>query len=78
MCILCVNTLLKVVGHYDLSILSMSVMGFQKRVDGGGGCFEVYPFFWNLCNFEKPLTEQSLLLSTMLYQCCSNYDRCLL
>ena len=25
-----VNTLLKVVGYYDLSVLSMSVMGFQK------------------------------------------------
>ena len=29
MCILSVNTLLKVVGYYDLSVLSMSVMGFQ-------------------------------------------------
>ena len=28
--ILCVNTLLKVVGIYDLGVLSMSVMGFQK------------------------------------------------
>ena len=28
--------LLKVVGYYDLSILSMSVMGFQKKsLDGG-------------------------------------------
>ena len=31
MSILCVNTLLKVVSHYDLSVLSMSVTSFQKR-----------------------------------------------
>ena len=30
MCILSAYTLLKVVGYYDLSVLSMSVMGFQK------------------------------------------------
>ena len=36
MCILSVHTLLKVVGYYDLSVLSMSVMSFQKKknVDG--------------------------------------------
>ena len=27
-----VYTLLKVVGYYDLSVMSMSVMGFQKKV----------------------------------------------
>ena len=46
MCILSVYTLLKVVGYYDLSVLSMSMMGFQKkfgwRVDGWG---ELYPIF---------------------------------
>ena len=30
-CVFC-YTLLKVVGYYDLSVLSMSVMGFQKKV----------------------------------------------
>ena len=29
-----VHTLLKVVGYYDLSVLSMSVMGFQKKKFG--------------------------------------------
>ena len=29
--------LLKVVSHYDWSVLSMSVMGFQKNVWIGGG-----------------------------------------
>ena len=44
MCILSVHTLLKVVGYYDLSILSMSVMGFQKKSLGWG---ERHPsFFW--------------------------------
>ena len=32
-----VYTLLKVVSYYDLSVLSMSVMGFQKKF-GWGGC----------------------------------------
>ena len=36
MCILSVYTLLKVVGYYDLSVLSMSVMGFQKKAGHGG------------------------------------------
>ena len=36
MCILSVYTLLKVVGYYDLSFLSMSVMGFQKEKFGWG------------------------------------------
>ena len=36
MCILSVYTLLKVVGYYDLSVLSMSVMGFQIKKFGWG------------------------------------------
>ena len=37
MCILCVYTLLKkVVCYYDLSVLSMSVMGFPKQKFGCG------------------------------------------
>ena len=41
MCILSVYTLLKVVGYYDLSVLSMSVMGSPKKsFDGVGGCVE--------------------------------------
>ena len=39
-CVFCLYklyTLLKAVGYYDLSVLSMSVMGFKKKsVDGGG------------------------------------------
>ena len=36
MCILSEYTLLKVVGYYDLSVLSMSVMGFHKKMFGCG------------------------------------------
>ena len=59
MCILSVYPLVKVVGYYDLSVLSMSVMGFQKKVwMGVGGWGDFYPSFlyvWNFFNFAKPL-----------------------
>ena len=45
-CVFC--TLLKVVGYYDLSVLSMSVIGFQnKTLDGGwvGGVISIQVFF---------------------------------
>ena len=45
----CIYTLLKVVSYYDLSVLSMSVMGFQKKEVwmGVGGWGELYPsLFW--------------------------------
>ena len=46
MCILSVYTLLKVVGYYDFSVLSMSVMDFPKK-KLGGGWGELYPtLFW--------------------------------
>ena len=36
-CVFCLYTLLKVVGYYDWSVLSISVMGFLKKsLDGGG------------------------------------------
>ena len=54
MCILSVYTLLKVVGYYDLSILSMSVMGFQKNKNVDGFFLD----FWNFFNFAKPLILQ--------------------
>ena len=33
----CIYNLLKVVSYYDLSVLSMSVMGFQKKFGWGVG-----------------------------------------
>ena len=66
MCILSVYTLLKVVGYYDLSVLSMSVMDFPKKsLDGGwvGGvsCIQFVLDFWNF------LTLQSLQNQINLY-----------
>ena len=60
MCILSVYTLLKVVGYYDLNILSMSVMGFQRQKFGWrvGGWGELYPIFFGCFEFfyfAKPL-----------------------
>ena len=59
MCILSVYTLLKVVGYYDLSVLSMSVMGCKKKVWGGWG--EIYPIlFWIsgiLLTLQSPLAH---------------------
>ena len=40
---LSVYTLLKVVSYYNLSVLSMSVMGFQKKFGWGGRWGEFYP-----------------------------------
>ena len=48
-CVFFVYTLIKVVSYYDLSVLSMSVMGFQKKKFGWGvgGWGELYPsLFW--------------------------------
>ena len=48
MCILLVYTLLKFVNYYNLSVLSMSVMGFQKKVWMGGGWGELYPSLFSI------------------------------
>ena len=53
-----VCTLLTVVGYYDLSVLSMPVMGFQKKKFGWvGGVNSIQYFFGFLdfVNFAKPL-----------------------
>ena len=46
LCILSVYTLIKVVSYYDLSVLSMTVMDFQKKLDGVGGWGKVYLGFF--------------------------------
>ena len=54
-CVFCLYTLLKRVGYYDLSVLSMSVMGFQqKSLDGGGwvgGWGELYSILFLFLEF---------------------------
>ena len=66
MCILSVYTLLKVVGYYDLSVLSMSVMiSPKKSLDGGwgmGGWSELYPIFFGFLEFCLTLRSCSPLL----------------
>ena len=42
-CVFCWYTLSRVVSHYDLSVLSRSVMGLKKVLIGGWG--ELDPFF---------------------------------
>ena len=37
MCILFAYTLLKVVSYYDVSVVSMPMMGFRKKKFGWGG-----------------------------------------
>ena len=60
MCILSVHAFLKGVGYYDVSVLSMAVMGFKKNWIWD----ELYPSFfwdfWNLFNIGKPLTQYTL------------------
>ena len=57
MCILSVFTLLTVIGYYDLSVLSMAVMGFQKKFGWGwvGGESSIQVYFGFL---ESVLTLQ--------------------
>ena len=47
----CIHTLLKVVSYYDLSVLSMSVKGFQRESFDDLSSIQVYfGFFFKLCN----------------------------
>ena len=65
LCVCCVYiyTLLKGVGHYDMSVLSMSVMGFQKNLIGDGWS-ELYPVLFRIFrisfNLAKPLPKHDI------------------
>ena len=65
MCILSVYrpTLLKVVGYYDLSVLSMSVMvSTQKKLEWGvGRWFKTYPIFCGIFGIFLYCTYSSLI-----------------
>ena len=52
MCILFVWALLKLVSYYDLSVLSMSVMGFKNKNVGGVSYIQVY---FRICVLFKSL-----------------------
>ena len=68
MFVLSVHTLLKVVGYYDMSVLSMSVIGFPIFLSGGWWFWgELYPFlfgfleFLKLCKAPKRFADAMLL-----------------
>ena len=56
-CVFSLYTLLKVVGYYDLSVLSMLVMGFEKKKKFGwewvGGVSSIQ-FFWIFFTLQSP------------------------
>ena len=65
--------LLNVVSHYDLSVLSLSVMGFHQNVwIGGWALFILFFGFWKFLPLQSPLTRlwavriiyNNMLLST--------------
>ena len=60
MCILFVYTLLKVVSNYDLSVLSMSVMGSQKKVWWVDGVSSIQFYFGMFLPLRSPLRSRRL------------------
>ena len=82
MCILCVHTLLKVVGYYDLSVLSMSVIGFQKKEVcmwvGGVSSIQFVLDFWNFFNFARPLTQVTEDFGAMEVYCIVHSIDCII
>ena len=53
----------KVVSYYDLSVLSMSVMGFPKKFGwrvGGWALSKVFFGFFDFFNFAKPLSRRKI------------------
>ena len=57
MCILSVYTLLKVVGYYDLSVLSMSVMDFPQKKFGGVSSIQFFWIFGIFLTLQSPLVQ---------------------
>ena len=52
-CVFCLY-IVQSVGYYDLSVLSMSVIGFQQKKFGWGwvgGVSSTQAFFWDFLNF---------------------------
>ena len=68
MCIMSVYTLLTVVGYYDLSVLSLSLMGFQKKKFGCVSSIQVCLDSRNCLNFAKPLGLPDSPFYTGLHQ----------
>ena len=70
MCILFVYSLLNVVSHYDLSVLSMSVMGFQKtKLDMGvNGWDELYPVIFGIFKLCQAPYLEAPMHQKFIYQ----------
>ena len=65
-CVFCMYALLKVVGYNDLTVLSMSVMGFKKKFGWRvGGWGELYPNVFGI--FGIFLTLQSSLDDSLIH-----------
>ena len=64
--VFCLYALLKVVSYYDLSVLSMSVMGFQKKKFGWVG-WALSKFILDFC--KAPKAHHSLLSLRSINQC---------
>ena len=64
---------LKVVGYYDLRVLSMSVMGFQKSLDGAwvGGVSSIqvfFGFFEFVLTLQSPLHQSSIVFQWLAHR----------
>ena len=66
-----VYTLLKVVSYYYLSVLSMSVMGFQTKFGWGWvvGVSSIQVYFGFFFNFAKPSSLQKLSYKLHVNNC---------
>ena len=78
----CLYTLLKVVGYYDLSVMSMQNCvhvsdGFQKKFGWGVGGWvgwaldlsKLFLDFWNFFNFAKPLSRRTFRIHCKRMKC---------
>ena len=54
LCIMSVYTLLKVVNYYELSVLSMSLMGFPKKIGWGVGGWVGFWIFGICLTLQSP------------------------
>ena len=68
---------------YDLSVMAVSRMGFQKKNIwiggwvGGLSSIQFFLDFWNLLNFAKPLTKVHILVSYNFYTSSNAVKSCM-
>ena len=60
-CILFVFTMLKILSHYDLNVLFMSVTGFHKKsLDSFVSSIQFVCRFWNFLTLQSPLVTMNV------------------